>query len=49
MHRRVYDNLKIKPKLHNRSAYLQTVNGEPLKIDGCAEVALEIGGIKMCH
>ena len=47
MHRRVYDCLKSNPKLYNRNAALQTVNGEPLKLDGCAEIPFEIDGIKM--
>lgn len=49
MHRRVYDNLKDKPRLRNKHASLQTVNGEPLKLDGCAEINFEIGGLKMSH
>ena len=47
MHRRVYDSLKCKPKLNHRNAALQTVNGEPLKLDGCIEIPMEISGIKM--
>ena len=40
----VYDSLKVKPKLQHK-----TVNGEPLKVDGCAEIAFEIGGMKTSH
>ena len=46
MRRRVYDSLESKPKLYNRNAALQAVNGEPLKLDGCAEIPIEIGRIK---
>ncbi|MCG8033371.1 MAG: DDE-type integrase/transposase/recombinase [Candidatus Thiodiazotropha taylori] len=47
MNRSVYDSLKYKPKLHHRNAALQTVNGEPLHLDGCVELPFEISGIKM--
>ena len=49
MHRRVYDSLKIKPKLQHKKPFLHSVNGDPLKVDGCAEVVFDIGGIKMSH
>ena len=39
--------MKDKPKLFSKHASLQTVNGEPLKLDGCAEISFEIGGLKM--
>ena len=45
----VYDSLKVKPKLQHKNVLLQTVNGEPLKVDGCAEIAFEIGGMKTSH
>ena len=32
-----------------KNASLQTVNGEPLKLDGCAEVSFEMGGLKLSH
>ena len=47
--RSVYDSLKVKPKLQHKNVLLQTVNGEPLKVDGCAEIAFEIGGMKTSH
>lgn len=47
MHRRVYDSLKDKPKLYHKSASLQTVNGQPLHLDGCADVSFEMQGIKL--
>ena len=49
MNRQVFDRLKAKPRLHNKHGFLQTVNGEPLKLDGCTEINFEIGGIKMSH
>ena len=49
MHRRVYDSLKDKSKLINKNASLQTVNGEPLKLDGCAEVSFDMGGFKLSY
>ena len=49
MHRRVYDSLKIKPKLQHKKPFLHSVNGDPLRVDGCAEVVFDIGGIKMSH
>ena len=49
MHRRFYDSLKDKSKLINKNASLQTVNGEPLKLDGCAEVSFDMGGFKLSH
>ena len=35
MHRRVYDQLKNKPRLNNKKACLQSANGSELKCDGC--------------
>ena len=49
MNRHVFDSLKDKPRLHNKHAFLPTVNGEPLKLDGCTEINFEIEGIKMSH
>ena len=49
MHRCVYESLKVKPKLHSRKGYLQSVNGDPLTVDGWAEVPFEVAGIKMSH
>ena len=45
MNRRVFDSLKDKPRLHIKYAFLQTENGEPLKLDGCTEINFEIEGI----
>ena len=35
MHRRVYDSLKVKPKLEHKKIDLSSVSGYALKIDGC--------------
>ena len=47
MHRRIYDQLKNKPKLQNRRVYLQTASGAPLKCDGCVNVQFCIGGTEL--
>ena len=47
MHRRVYDQLKNRPKLHNKKVSLQSANGSVLKCDGCVSVQLCISGAKM--
>ena len=44
MHRRVYNNLKNKPKLLKKTADLQSANGSSLKVDGCVSVQFRIGG-----
>ena len=44
MHRRVYDNLKNKPKLLKKNINLQSANGTQLKVDGCVNVQFRIGG-----
>ena len=49
MHCRVYDSLKVKPKLHSRKAYLQFDNDNPLTVDRWAEIPFEVVGIKMSH
>ncbi|MCG8078877.1 MAG: DDE-type integrase/transposase/recombinase [Candidatus Thiodiazotropha taylori] len=49
MHRRIYDNFKVKPKLQNKKALLQSVNGETLQVDGAVEMSFEIGGLTMSH
>ena len=49
MHRKVFDSLKKKPKLKNRKAFLQSVNGSELTVDGLAEISFEIGGLRMSH
>ena len=47
MHRRVYDNLKNKPKLLKKTADLQSANGSSLKVDGCVNVQFRIGGTEV--
>lgn len=47
MHRRVYDSLKVKPKLFRRMVNLQSANGISLKVYGCINVTLSVGGTEM--
>ena len=49
MHRRVYQSLKDAPRLINKKAYLQSVNGDSLSVDGCAEIDFTVGGTKLKH
>ena len=46
MFRSVYDSLPNKLKLQNRKINLQTVNSESLKVDECADICFEKGGVK---
>ena len=47
MHRRVYDQLKNRPKLQNKKVSLQSANGSVLKCDGCVSVQFCISGAEM--
>ena len=47
MHRRIYDQLKCKPKLQNKTISLQSANGTELKLDGCINIQFCIGGTEM--
>ena len=47
MHRRVYDSLKNKPKLHKNTVDLQSANGSSLNVDGCVNVQFRIGGTEV--
>ena len=47
MHRRIYDQLKNRPKLVNRKVCLQSANGTELRCDGCVIVQISIGGTEM--
>ena len=47
MIRRIYDQLKNRPKLVNRKDCLQSANGTELRCDGCVTVQISIGGTKM--
>ena len=38
LHRRIYDQLKNKPRLVNKKVCLQSANGTELKCDGCITV-----------
>ena len=49
IHTRVYSSLKEKPKLKKKSAFLQSVKGDSVNIDGCASVKYEIGKEKQEH
>ena len=49
MHRRVYDSLKVEPKLQHKKIYLSSVSGDALKIDGCINLTFTIGGTEMQH
>ena len=47
MHRRIYDQLKNKPRLINKKVCLQSASGTELKCDGCITVQICIGGTDM--
>ena len=47
MHRRVYDQLRDKPRLQRRKINLHGVNGSLLKIDGCIDLTFTVGGAIM--
>ena len=47
MHRRIYDQLKDRPKLLNKKVCLQSANGTELKCDGCVNVQICIGDTEM--
>ncbi|MCG7879415.1 MAG: RNase H-like domain-containing protein, partial [Candidatus Thiodiazotropha endolucinida] len=47
MHRRIYDQLKNKPRLTHKKVCLQSANGSELKCDGCITVQFCIGGTEM--
>ena len=40
MHRRIYDQLKSRPKLLNKKVCLQSANGTELKCDMCVNVQI---------
>jgi hypothetical protein len=43
IHSRVFVNLKDKPKVFKKKAHLQSVNGQALNIEGCANITIKIG------
>ena len=47
MHRRIYDQLKNKPRLINKKVCLQSANGTELKCDGRITVQICIGGTEI--
>ena len=47
MHRRVYDQLRDKPRLQRRQINLHGVNGSLLNIDGCIDLTFSVGGATM--
>ena len=47
MHRRIYDQLKNKPKLINKKVSVQSANGTEIQCDGCVTVHFCIGGTEM--
>lgn len=47
MHRRVYDNLKNKPKLLKKNINLQSAYSSQLKVDGCISIQFRIGGTEV--
>ena len=47
MHRRIYDQLKNKPKLVNKKVCLQSANGSELRCNGSVTVQISIGGTDM--
>ena len=49
MHKPVCQSLKEAPRLINKKAYLQSVNGDSLSVDGCVEIDFTLGGTKLKH
>ena len=47
MHRRVYDNLKNRPKILKKSVNLHSANGTRLQVDGCVNAHFRIGGTEV--
>ena len=47
MHRRIYYQLKNKPKLVNKKVCLQSANGSELRCDGSVTMQISIGGTAM--
>ena len=49
IHTMVYNSLKENPKLKKQSAFLQSVKGDSIDVDGCASLKYEIGREKQEH
>jgi hypothetical protein len=43
IHSRIFASLKDKPKVFKRKAHLQSVSGQALNIEGCANITIKIG------
>ena len=46
---KVYKSLKGLPKLQKQTAFLQSVKGDPISVDGCLWLKYEIGREKQEH
>ena len=42
MHTKVSNSIKALPRMSRKKAHLQTVNGDPIKVDGSVEVKFQI-------
>ena len=49
IHTRVHNSLKEKPKLKKQSAFLQSVKGDSIDVDGCSSLKYETGIEKQEH
>ena len=49
MHAKVYNSIKGLPKLSRNKVCLQTVNGDPIKVNGCVNIKFQIGNEKLEH
>ena len=47
--KRAFMTLKNKPKIVNKKAHLQSVNGNSLHVDGCVELKFRIGQVQKSH
>lgn len=47
IHKRVFQNLKNSPKIEKKNVHLQSVNGNPLSVEGAINLNLEISGQKL--
>ena len=49
MHAKVYNSIKGLPKLSRNKVCLQTVNGDPINVNGCVNIKFQIGNEKLEH
>ena len=47
--KKIFDNLKDRPKLIRDRPSIQSVSGEPLKIIGCANITFKMGNLTLTH